>query len=605
MKLGKKFTKSLTAILLAVSMVAAPIASVAAVEDEGYTDIPDNHWAKEALEEAIDRGIMKGYGDGTIRPDLDIIRAEFATMAVQYKGYEEKADLSVYTDVKESDWFYTFIEKAVAAGVMVGKSETIMAPMENIKREEAFRVIAATAGLEGDGENLEEFADADQVSSWAKEAVSGLVEAGIIVGHAGEERLLEPQGELTRAEAAVMLIQLLKYEEGEPEEPEESEKTREELEAEIKEIEDLLAEAGEDALPHWIEGLEKELAELQEQLAELIAKEEVEAVEEALKELITKNKNNELTLEDEEAVNKAIEAYNKLTDEQRRQIPLEVRNDFKDVIEKMAELLEEKPEELAELKNNATNELVAGLEKIYVELDEEGNVTSVKYANEELVMELPEAELTFEGKNLKVEDLNKIDAKVAEQKEAAEQKAIEDAILKEHEDAVKAEEEYYDAWIAEALKINFLEAAEKQGSTNGEVYTIEFDGTNLKVEFIESGITGEGKDPVETVKTQAEAMMDKVLLHADKVTVTVGEKVVEITKDNKNIVELAKAFLGEQNVAGFLKGEEAVEVSFKVVIEKYGVTADLGEFSSNFSMKMNSTENVEKVEEAIAEVKSN
>jgi tripartite motif-containing protein 71 len=46
-----------------------------------FKDLDDRHWAKDILRISIDKGIINGYPDGTLRPDNNVTRAEFCTMA--------------------------------------------------------------------------------------------------------------------------------------------------------------------------------------------------------------------------------------------------------------------------------------------------------------------------------------------------------------------------------------------------------------------------------------------------------------------------------------------------------------------------------------------
>jgi len=49
-----------------------------------------NHWAEEEIEFVTDKGLMKGYLDGTFRPDRPLTRAEYATMKARELGFIKK-----------------------------------------------------------------------------------------------------------------------------------------------------------------------------------------------------------------------------------------------------------------------------------------------------------------------------------------------------------------------------------------------------------------------------------------------------------------------------------------------------------------------------------
>lgn len=57
------------------------------------------------------------------------------------------------------------------------------------------------------GGSLSAYADGDSVSDWAAEAMAWAVDAGVFSGKDGG--LLDPQGQLTRAEAAQILTNLI------------------------------------------------------------------------------------------------------------------------------------------------------------------------------------------------------------------------------------------------------------------------------------------------------------------------------------------------------------------------------------------------------------
>lgn len=82
-----------------------------------FTDI-DGHWAKADIEHAASLGWIRGYGDGTFRPDQYITRAEAMTMInrVLCRVPEDKDDLLdgmiVWPDNAPGDWYYLAVQEA-------------------------------------------------------------------------------------------------------------------------------------------------------------------------------------------------------------------------------------------------------------------------------------------------------------------------------------------------------------------------------------------------------------------------------------------------------------------------------------------------------------
>lgn len=187
-------------LVLALTINVLPAASAMTADSlQTFTDMPDN-WAKEALEKAVANGLLLG-DNGKIMPDSPLTRAQMATIIVRVFGAGQEGDISVYSDIKSSDWFAGSMAKALKMGVMQGYDGK-MNPESNISREQAFAVLARAMKL-SPGEKLNKsFADAGSISDWAKGDVYALVNAGYIQGSGGK---LNPQSNISRAEFAQIM----------------------------------------------------------------------------------------------------------------------------------------------------------------------------------------------------------------------------------------------------------------------------------------------------------------------------------------------------------------------------------------------------------------
>ena len=50
----------------------------------------NGHWADGAIDFVSDKGLLKGYEDGTFKPERAVTRAELATVLARQNGYVEK-----------------------------------------------------------------------------------------------------------------------------------------------------------------------------------------------------------------------------------------------------------------------------------------------------------------------------------------------------------------------------------------------------------------------------------------------------------------------------------------------------------------------------------
>ncbi len=72
------------------------------------------HWAKDAIDKAYAQGIIKGYGDNTFRPDALVSRAEAVAMANRTFRLQKTVIENPFTDITSDHWAYNDILTAVS-----------------------------------------------------------------------------------------------------------------------------------------------------------------------------------------------------------------------------------------------------------------------------------------------------------------------------------------------------------------------------------------------------------------------------------------------------------------------------------------------------------
>lgn len=192
--------------VLSVALTAALAFSMTPSAAFATTDI-EGHWGQAVLEEWEDYGVIRGYDDGTVRPDAAITRGEMATILDRIMGYQETVE-NEFSDLSEEDWCMDEMLRAVAAGafhgddVDEGEPATIR-PNDSISREEAALVVSRVLDL--DTENVPDsgFADDSAISDWAEPAVEAMAAAGYVNGY--DDGTFRPQGQITRAEVVKIM----------------------------------------------------------------------------------------------------------------------------------------------------------------------------------------------------------------------------------------------------------------------------------------------------------------------------------------------------------------------------------------------------------------
>ena len=172
-----------------------------------FTDI-HNHWAADNILFAASRGLLSGISDTTFSPNTGMTRGMFVTALGRLAGINpDSYKTGKFTDVKADAYYAPYVNWAAQNGIVEGVTATTFAPDTNINREQMAVIMANYAKKLGYDlpKTLQAvtFADNAQISSWAKNAVRAMQQAGILAGKNGNK--FDPKGTATRAEVATVL----------------------------------------------------------------------------------------------------------------------------------------------------------------------------------------------------------------------------------------------------------------------------------------------------------------------------------------------------------------------------------------------------------------
>ncbi len=170
----------------------------------------NGHWAKEAIAFASSHELFGGVGGGNFAPDGKMDRAMVAT--VLYRLEDAKAHGTAnFTDVPAGTWYSDAVAWASENGIVKGTGDGFD-PAGGVTREQLAAMLyryAQSVGLDTKvSGSLDKFSDSRETSSWAKEAMTWAVGAGLIGGKGGS--VLDPAGSATRAEVAAIMQRLVK-----------------------------------------------------------------------------------------------------------------------------------------------------------------------------------------------------------------------------------------------------------------------------------------------------------------------------------------------------------------------------------------------------------
>ena len=177
-----------------------------------FTDIT-GHWAADNILFAASRGLLSGTSDTTFSPGTGMTRGMFVTALGRLAGINpDSYQTGKFTDVKADAYYAPYVNWAAQNGIVDGVTATTFAPDTNINREQMAAIMANYAKKLGydlpKTLRAVTFADNAQISSWAKDAVKAMQQAGILAGKANNR--FDPKGTATRAEVATVLRRFVK-----------------------------------------------------------------------------------------------------------------------------------------------------------------------------------------------------------------------------------------------------------------------------------------------------------------------------------------------------------------------------------------------------------
>ena len=197
---------------LALCMMLTLLSGTAlAAGQHPFTDVPQSHWANEAVGYVYENDLMNGVSATMFQPGGSLTRAMFVTILGRMAGAEEESGESGFADVPAGRWYSAYVAWAAGEGIVDGTGNGYFSPNSPVTREQMATMIARyvdSAGLTlpETGDPAAPFTDRNAVSDWAEAGVELMRQTGILAGY--EDGTFQPQHTANRAEAATIFMRL-------------------------------------------------------------------------------------------------------------------------------------------------------------------------------------------------------------------------------------------------------------------------------------------------------------------------------------------------------------------------------------------------------------
>lgn len=181
------------------------------IDAPSFDDLAGYEWAQAAIMETQANGIINAKGESTFAPGESITRGDFAGFLIRTLGFTSDSTEN-FADVPAEREYAKEIAAGRVLGILNGIGDNLYSPESSITRQDMMTICARGMKLAeklaaAEPSVLDGFADKNSVADYAIESVSAMVASGIIQG---DGTGLNPLGNTTRAEAAVIMQRISK-----------------------------------------------------------------------------------------------------------------------------------------------------------------------------------------------------------------------------------------------------------------------------------------------------------------------------------------------------------------------------------------------------------
>ena len=174
-----------------------------------FRDVAPGAWYEEAVRYVYEAGLMQGTTGTTFSPGRTSNRGQIAAILHRLEG-SPRAGTPPFTDVAADSYCADAVAWAEKSNIVRGFEDGTFRPERRITRQQLAAILfrylehrgADTAGRA----DLSRFSDTAAVADYAREAMAWAVSAGLLQGRS--DGTLDPAGSATRAQTAVILQRL-------------------------------------------------------------------------------------------------------------------------------------------------------------------------------------------------------------------------------------------------------------------------------------------------------------------------------------------------------------------------------------------------------------
>lgn len=183
-----------------------------------FDDVSSDDRCYNDIKYVIQNGIFYGTSHSHFEPNTPLSRGMAVTIIHRLAGCPNPQKKMVFRDVETGNWYTEAVYWATEARIVSGVGNDTFLPTDLVTREQLaammYRYVQHEWNVSAKGD-LSKYTDGADVSPWAKEAIEWAIRSGIInckIDIVSQmDSVIDPQGEVSRADVAGMMRRLNEY----------------------------------------------------------------------------------------------------------------------------------------------------------------------------------------------------------------------------------------------------------------------------------------------------------------------------------------------------------------------------------------------------------
>ena len=175
-----------------------------------FSDLDTSMWYHEAVDYAIENGLMNGTGNSVFSPETPITRAQVVTVLWRLENEPQVDYTMTFADVAEGQWYTEAVRWAASINVVGGYSAEEYGTDDFISRQDMATILWRYAEYKGYDVSATadlNYTDAGNIADYALTAMQWACGSGIFEGNG--DGTINPTGDTRRCEYAAIMMRFI------------------------------------------------------------------------------------------------------------------------------------------------------------------------------------------------------------------------------------------------------------------------------------------------------------------------------------------------------------------------------------------------------------